>query len=230
MMLPAEKHLEILSRHLELKDSTILDVGAGGGEVSSKLRGQGARVVGLECSRNQMNRAVEHQREGCCFVYGVCEDLPLRQNSFDATVFLNSMHHIPESFMDKAILEVTQVTKPGGMIYIAEPLAEGPCFELDSSVEDETEVREKAQQALNQSQENQSNWRETQQEYYQVYFDYNEFEEYKDEMLRFDSSRKSHFERIEDKMKKKFLKLSEKTPQGFRFYQPMLARCFLVSV
>ena len=29
MMHPTVKHLEILSRHLELKDSTILDVGAG---------------------------------------------------------------------------------------------------------------------------------------------------------------------------------------------------------
>ena len=210
-MLPAEKHLEILSRHLELKNSSILDVGAGGGDLSSKLRGQGARVVGLECSRNQMNLAAEHQREGCCFVYGVCENLPLRQNSFDATVFLNSMHHIPESFMDKAILEVTQVTKPGGLIYIAEPLAEGPCFELDSLVDDETEVREKAQQALNQIQEAQSPWKETQQEYYQVCFEYKDFEEYKDEMLRFDFSRKSRFERMEDKMQKQFLKLDRKS-------------------
>jgi hypothetical protein len=40
------------------------------------------------------------------------------------------------------------VLRPGGAVYIAEPLAEGDFFELTSLVEDEREVRAAAQRAI----------------------------------------------------------------------------------
>ena len=38
--------------------------------------------------------------------------------------------------------------RPGGAVYVAEPLAEGNFFELTRMVDDETEVRAAAQAAL----------------------------------------------------------------------------------
>ena len=77
-------------------------------------------------------------------MFSVGEYLPFRDSCFDATLFFNSIHHIPEDSMEAAISEAISVTKSGGLIYVAEPLAEGACFELDSPVEDETEVRAQA--------------------------------------------------------------------------------------
>jgi hypothetical protein len=41
----------------------------------------------------------------------------------------------------KALKEAARVLKDGGDLYIAEPLAEGPAFDLMKPVDDETEVR-----------------------------------------------------------------------------------------
>ena len=66
------------------------------------------------------------------------------------------------------------------------------------------------------------------EESYEVYFDYQNFEEYKDEMLRFDQSRKPRFEKLEALMRSRFQELGKSIDQRIRFYQPMLARCFRV--
>jgi len=161
-------------------------------------------------------------------MFSVGENLPFRDSRFDATVFLNSIHHIPEDSMETAISEAISVTKSGGLMFVAEPLAEGACFELDSPVEDETLVRAQAQQCLNKAIRSDSKFLEDGKERYEVYFDYQNFEEYKDEMLRFDQSRKHRFEQQEELMRSRFQELGKSTDQGVRFYQPMLARCFRV--
>ena len=161
-------------------------------------------------------------------MFSVGENLPFRDSCFDATVFFNSIHHIPENSMETAISEAISVTKSGGIVYVAEPLAEGACFELDSPVEDETFIRAQAQQCLNKAIKSYSKFSEDGEERYEVFFDYQNFEEYKDEMLRFDQSRKPRFEKLEELMKYRFQELGKSIDQGVRFYQPMLARCFRV--
>ena len=161
-------------------------------------------------------------------MFSVGENLPFRDSWFDATVFFNSIHHIPEDSMEIAISEAISVTKSGGLVYVAEPLAEGACFELDSPVEDETVVRAQAQQCLNKAIKSHSKLSEDAEERYEVYFDYQNFEEYKDEILRFDRSRRLRFEQLEALMRSRFRELGKSIDQGVRFYQPMLARCFRV--
>ena len=227
-MSTAEQHLAILAKHLDFEHSRILDIGSGGGELSLALSHKGAKVTGIECSRDQMKRAIARQGKDCNFMFSVGENLPFRDSWFDATVFFNSIHHIPEDSMETAISEAISVTKSGGLVYVAEPLAEGACFELDSPVEDETEVRAQAQQCLNKAIKSDSKFSEDGEERYKVYFDYQNFEEYKDEMLRFDQSRKPRFEKLEELMRYRFQELGKSIDQGVRFYQPMLARCFRV--
>ena len=227
-MSTAEQHLAILAKHLDFEHSRILDIGSGGGELSLALSHKGAKVTGIECSRDQMKRAIPHQGKDCNFIFSVGENLPFRDSWFDATVFFNSIHHIPEDSMEIAISEAISVTKSGGLVYVAEPLAEGACFELDSPVENETVVRAQAQQCLNKAMKSHSKFSKDAEERYLVYYDYQNFEEYKDEMLRFDRSRRLRFEQLEALMKSRFQELGKSTDQGVRFYQPMLARCFRV--
>ena len=227
-MSTAEQHLAILTKHLDFEHSQILDIGSGGGELSLSLSHKGAKVTGIECSREQMKRAIARKRKNCNFVFSVGENLPFRDSCFDAAVFFNSIHHIPKDSMETAISEAISITKSGGIVYVAEPLAEGACFELDSPVEDETLVRAQAQQCLNKAIRSDSKFSEDAEERYEVYFDYQNFKEYKDEMLRFDQSRWHRFEQLEVLMRSRFQELGKSIDQGVRFYQPMLARCFRV--
>jgi len=61
---------------------------------------------------------------------------------------MRTLHHVPPGLMQTALREARRVVRPGGTIYVAEPLAEGDFFALTSLVEDEIEVRRAAQAAL----------------------------------------------------------------------------------
>jgi SAM-dependent methyltransferase len=50
--------------------------------------------------------------------------------------------------MAAALREAARVLRPGGTVYVQEPLAHGPMFELLRLVDDETAVRALAQRAL----------------------------------------------------------------------------------
>ena len=84
---------------------------------------------------------------------GRAERLPLDDGSIDIVVFMRSFHHVPRAELGAALVEARRVIRPGGAVYVAEPLAEGSFFELTRTVDDETEVRAAAQAALSHASE-----------------------------------------------------------------------------
>jgi SAM-dependent methyltransferase len=138
--------LDVLARLVELEGRDLLDVGCGSGALVRELEGRGARATGLEITEGQLGDA-RAQGVGR-FVVGRAEALPLADESVDAVVFMRSLHHVAEEAMIPALADARRVLRPGGTVYVAEPLAEGDFFELVSIVDDETEVREAAQRAI----------------------------------------------------------------------------------
>jgi SAM-dependent methyltransferase len=138
--------LQVLEQLVALDGRDVLDVGCGGGALVRGLVARGARAVGLEISEQQLGDA------GATgigrFVVGRAEDLPLHDDSLDVVLFMRSLHHVPESSMLPALVDARRVLRPGGVVYVAEPLAEGDYFELVRIVDDETDVRAAAQRAL----------------------------------------------------------------------------------
>ncbi len=128
---------------------TVVDVGCGDGALVRALAARGARAIGVEVSAGQLERAraeapVADER----YAEGTGEALPLADDSADAVVFLQSLHHVPEAAMGAALLEAARVAPT---VYVQEPLAEGPFFDLVALVDDETHVRACAQDAIAQS-------------------------------------------------------------------------------
>ena len=147
--LPRHKHSEMLRAELPLSGGRILDVGCGDGGLVRFLTREGGEVVGLECAEVQLRRARAAARVGGeAYVFGRGEALPFEGGCFDAVVYSNSLHHVELDRMDQALDEASRVLRPGGLLYVVEPLAEGPLFELLLPVEDETAVRAAAYAAL----------------------------------------------------------------------------------
>jgi SAM-dependent methyltransferase len=142
--------LAVLGRLVQLDGSDVLDVGCGGGALVRQLAERGARATGLEISERQLGQARDHG--GGRFVVGRAESLPLDDDSLDVVLFMRSLHHVPEPSMLPALVDARRVLRPGGVVYVAEPLVEGDYFELVSIVDDETEVRAAAQRALARAQ------------------------------------------------------------------------------
>ena len=144
------KPTQPLDELLDLAGRDVLDAGCGEGWLARRLASAGAQVVALDPSADALERA---RREGqpdapVRYVEGAAEALPFPDASFDVVIFFNSLHHVPPESMDAALAEAARVLRRDGRLYVQEPLAEGPAFELLRPVNDETPVRRAAQQAL----------------------------------------------------------------------------------
>ena len=141
--------LAMLERLVSPADKDVVDVGCGGGGLVRALTDLGARVTGVEISESQLATAIEQDDGGGArYLVGRAERLPLNDETVDVVVFMRSFHHVPREDLDAALVEARRVIRPGGAVYVAEPLAEGDFFELTRLVDDETEVRAAAQAAL----------------------------------------------------------------------------------
>ncbi|MGZ4238872.1 MAG: class I SAM-dependent methyltransferase [Solirubrobacteraceae bacterium] len=130
----------------------VVDIGCGGGALVRELIVRGARVVGVEISEEQLATAVaQDDGHGARYVVGEAQRLPLDDAGADIAILMRTLHHVPSARLLDALREGRRVLRADGLVYVAEPLAEGDLYELVSIVEDELEVRRAAQRALAQA-------------------------------------------------------------------------------
>jgi SAM-dependent methyltransferase len=141
--------LTMLERLIVPGGKDVVDIGCGAGGLVRELTGLGARVVGVDVSDQQLAAArARDDQGGARYLVGRAQELPLQDGTIDVAVFMRSLHHVPPADLVSALAEAARVLRPGGVVYVAEPLAEGDYFQLVSLVDDETAVRAAAQHAL----------------------------------------------------------------------------------
>jgi ubiquinone/menaquinone biosynthesis C-methylase UbiE len=137
----------IVAAFAPLAGKRILDIGCGTGVLARSLSAEGARVTGVDPNAEALAAARRAVPTGTFHPAGA-EALPFADRSFDGAVFLNSLHHVPEPAMHRALREAARVVKPARPVVVIEPLAEGSFFSALRPVEDETGVRTAAQEDL----------------------------------------------------------------------------------
>lgn len=146
---PIRRNPDVLTDTLAVAGKQLIDVGCGNGHLVRHLARHGAQVLGVECSPRQLAAAHAAARVADeTIVEGVGQALPAADASADIVVFFNSLHHIPGEHMATALNEACRVLRADGVVYVAEPLAEGEFFALCRAVDDETQVRAAAQHAV----------------------------------------------------------------------------------
>lgn len=142
--------IAVLERLVPVAGARSIDVGCGSGWLARALAAAGARVTALEISGDLLAAAREagEDQAGLEYAVGRAEALPLGDATQDLVVFMRSLHHVPIEHMDTALAEARRVLRPGGTVYVSEPLPEGDWFKLQSVIEVETETRAAALAAI----------------------------------------------------------------------------------
>ncbi len=140
---------DALLSSLEVVGRTVIDIGCGAGAMVRWLRSAGAQATGVECGQEALAAARDADPTNTdTYVEGEGQNLPLEDDSADLVTFFRSLHHVPEGQMVTALAEAYRVLKPGGTAYVVEPVPAGPSFEVVRLIDDETQVRALAQEAL----------------------------------------------------------------------------------
>jgi ubiquinone/menaquinone biosynthesis C-methylase UbiE len=108
-----EKVLEKVKK--ETKKPKILDLCCGTGHLVNELSELGS-YTGLDFAPSMIEHcSVTYPKEK--FICGDAEELPFKENTFDAVICFWSFHHI--LYPDKVLDEIKRVLKPGGFVLIA---------------------------------------------------------------------------------------------------------------
>jgi len=125
----------------------VIDIGCGEGQVARALAEQGATVVGYDPFINPADW-VETGNGRFRLAKAAADAIPEANRSADLIVFVFSLHHVPRERLAGAFGEARRLLKPGGMLCIAEPVAEGANQYVMELYHDETEVRRAAAEAM----------------------------------------------------------------------------------
>ena len=143
--------VELLRSLAQLEHARLLELGCGKAEFARRLldRAPVASIAALEVDKvqHERNRA-SPAREGLEFHYGGAQAIPFDDASFDGVLMMKSLHHVPVELMDRALAEVRRVLKPGGWLYVSEPVFAGDFNEILRLFHDEGTVRQRAIEAL----------------------------------------------------------------------------------
>lgn len=142
--------LDLLADLVPLARAEIIELGCGAAALARSLlqRFPAARVTGLEVDERQHAKNLAAPAERLHFVAGGAQAIPFPDAGFDLALMLKSLHHVPVPLMGQALAEVARVLRPGGHLYVSEPVYAGPLNDIVRLFNDEREVRAAAQEAL----------------------------------------------------------------------------------
>ena len=219
-MLPAGDTVDILGGLLApLQGRRILDIGCGRGNLLQALAERGASVTGLdpdeamlEVAQTLVPKAV--LKQGCAQL------LPFGDTSMHAAIFLNSLHHIPVPDMLLALEEAARVVGRGGSVIVIEPLSEGSFFDALRLIEDETEVRQAAQDAIVRARRL-GIVSEIRQIEYDRIETFSDAEAFLERAVVIDPSREERAQAARSKLLARFEALSDHDKGGYVLHQPL---------
>jgi len=215
---PLLKHSEVLRQRLALQGARVADVGCGDGSLSRVMARAGAWVVGIDPGPQQLARAAAAERaQDETYVCALGEALPLRDGCLDAVVYFNALHHVPVAVQGAALREAARVISPGGLVYVQEPLAEGSYFEIMRPIEDETEVRGRAYDALKKGDHGLA---EEEEFVYRAPFRVKSVEAFLKGLVAVDPARRDAVAAREESLREAFLAAAEQRDDGFWFEIP----------
>jgi len=211
---------DVLVELFALDGLHVVDVGCGDGKLVRALARHGAHARGVEPNADQVVRArAAAAIADEAYTVGGAEALPFDDAALDLVIFSNSLHHVPADLRLPALVEAARVLKPGGHVFITEPMPGGAHKELLLPVQDETEVQADAYRAIQNSAEH--GLGQLREDVFDRESLYADFDAFRDAMTRVDPRRAAPFEAHDADLRQRFATLGRATEDGRLFDQPI---------
>jgi SAM-dependent methyltransferase len=180
-----EDELSLLGDLVPLGGQRIVELGCGNAHLARTLlaRFPDSRVTGLEVDERQHAKNLASPQAGLEFVAAGAQAIPFANGSFDLALMLKSLHHVPRDLMAQALGEVARVLRPGGHLYVSEPVFEGPFNELVRLFNDEQVVRAAAQAAVDAALRTGA-WEQAAERRFEMPVKFRDFEEFERKLMQ----------------------------------------------
>ena len=178
--------LDLLERLVPLHDQSIIELGCGPAELARRLlaRFPGCRVIGLDVDARQLARNLASLAvPNLTFLKAGAQDIPFADGQFDLALMLKSLHHVPVPAMGRALAQVRRVLRPGGHLYVSEPVFGGALNEITRLFHDERAVRRAAREALRAAVEA-GGWQEVAEHAFEAPVHFADFAAFEQRMIR----------------------------------------------
>ena len=145
-----DNELDLLAEHVPLTGARVVELGCGAAALARELvrRFAGSHVTALEVDARQHARNLATPDDHIDFLAAGAQAIPLPDGRFDLALMLKSLHHVPRPLMAQALSEAARVLRAGGHLYVSEPVYAGPFNDIVKLFNEEREVREAAQAAV----------------------------------------------------------------------------------
>lgn len=180
-----DDELDVLTDLVPLSRQHIIELGCGAARLVRTLleRHPDCQVIGLEVDEQQHAKNLAAPRAGLQFVAAGAEAIPFPDAHFDLALMLKSLHHVPLPLLEQALGEVARVLRPGGHLYVSEPVYDGALNEVMRLFNDEGVVRAAAQAALD-AQLRRGTWVQVSERRFTVRVHFDDFADFEQRMMR----------------------------------------------
>lgn len=148
---PTRPEIEILTAALPLAGARVLELGCGRADQTRRIAQTfpDCQVLALEVDEIQhaLNLRIA-DLPNVRFGLAGAQDIPAEDDSFDIVLMFKSLHHVPGELLAPALREIRRVLRPGGLLYVSEPVFAGAFNEIIRLFHDEERVRAAAFAAL----------------------------------------------------------------------------------
>jgi ubiquinone/menaquinone biosynthesis C-methylase UbiE len=142
---------EIYESVLTLDNKKILELGCGTARITRLIAtiGKGRIITATEVDKIQHKKnTLINDLPNVEFKLGGGENIQASDNTFDIVFMFKSLHHVPLALMGNVLQEIRRVLKPGGLLYISEPIFKGDFNQILKLFHNEEVVRQKAFDAI----------------------------------------------------------------------------------
>ena len=177
--------LDVLVELLPTPGTRVIELGCGGARMARQMlqRWPDMRYLGLEVDLRQHAINLQDTPPRMRFAVGGAQAIACDDAQFDLALMLKSLHHVPLDAMDQALTEVARVLRPGGHLYVSEPVYEGALNEIVRLYNDEGIVRAAAQAALDRALAVRGTWEQVGQRRFDMPVHFEDFAQFERRMM-----------------------------------------------